>query len=194
MSILSVFFKRRGKLPLKSGAPPQGSSGSLCAEDGLWYTGDLRVKQNGEDFDISLIDESLVKAFRAKFPGTGEPISGERALIIAHVFASLYSVLDRWRLAEPAAWTESASRELGALSRICSRLGGNTRPIDFFCDKRRINDVAISFVDVLQKHPGIRPSFGEDFFTLYNITLKFGNLLGCGGAVSASASLYGAVR
>lgn len=191
MSIFSAFFKRRGKLPLKSGAHPQASSGSLCAEDGLWHTGDLRVKQNGEDFDISLVDESLVNTFRAKFPGTGEPISGERALIIAHVFAALDGALEMWKLAEPRAWSESASRELRALSRICSRLGGNTRSIEPFCAPDRLRSIAASFVDVLRKHPGIRPKFGSGFFTVYNVAMQFGNLLGCGGAVGAAANLYG---
>jgi hypothetical protein len=191
MSIFSTFFKGRGQLSRKSSADPQASSGSLCAEDGLLHTGDLRVKQNGEDFDISLADESLVNTFRAKFPGTGETISGDRALIIAHVFAALDGALETWKLAEPAAWSESANRELRALSRICSRLGGNTRPIDFFCDSQRIRNVAASFVNVLRKHPGIRPKFGSGRFTVYNVTMQFGNLLGCGGAVSASANLYG---
>jgi hypothetical protein len=123
MSIFSRFFKRRGQLSRKSGGNSQVSHGSLCTEDSLWRAGDLRVRQHGEDFDIWLVDEPLVNTFRAKFPGAGEAISDERALIIAHVFAALDGALEAWRLAEPTAWPESASRELRALPRICSRLG-----------------------------------------------------------------------
>ncbi len=191
MSIFSRFFKRRGQVSRESGRNCQASHGSLCTEDGLWRTGDLRVRQHGEDFDISLVDESLVNTFRAKFPGAGEVISGERALIIAHVLAALDGALEAWRLAEPTAWPDSASRELRALPRICSRLGGNTGSIGFFCDPRRICNIAASFVDVLRNHPGIRPNFGSGVFTVYNVTMQFGNILGCGGAVSAAANIYG---
>jgi class 3 adenylate cyclase len=191
MSIFSKFLKRRSPLSRETGANSQVSHGSLCTLDSLWRTGDLRVRQHGEKFDISLEDESLANAFRAKFPGAGETISGERALIIAHVFAALDGALEAWRLAEPTAWPESASRELRALPRICSRLGGNTSPIGFFCDPQRIRNIAASFVDVLRNHPGIRPNFGSGLFTVYNVTIQFGNILGCGGAVGAAANFYG---
>jgi hypothetical protein len=77
------------------------------------------------------------------------------------------------------------------LPRICSRLGGNTSPIGFFCDPQRIRNIAASFVDVLRNHPGIRPNFGSGLFTVYNVTIQFGNILGCGGAVGAAANFYG---
>jgi hypothetical protein len=191
MGIFSKFFKFQGQVTPETSGNSQVSQGSVSTDEGLWRTRNLRVKQKGEDFDISLVDESLVNTFRAKFPGAGEAISGERALIIAHVFAALDAALQTWRAAEPTAWPDSAGRELRALARICSRLGGNTRPIDSFCDPRRIRTIAVSFVDVLQNHPGIRPKFGTGSFTLYNITIKFGNILGCGGAVGAAANTYG---
>lgn len=190
MSIFSRFF-RQGQSSQESDGRSQMSPSLLSAEHVLWRTGDLRVKRAGENFEISLVDESLVKSFRAKFPGSGEAIEGERALIVAHVFAALAGALEAWRLAEPTAWPESASRELRALPRICSRLGGNTRSISFFCDPQRIRDVAASFVDVLRNHPGIRPKFGSGSFTVYNVSMRFGNALGCGGAVMTSAKIYG---
>ena len=188
---MGEIYDSGGELPGDSSALLSTPPGSLLTEDGLWRTGDLRVKRDGEDFHISLVDKTLVKTFRAKFPGKSDVISGERALIIAHVFAALDGALEAWKLAEPTAWPESARREAKALVRICSRLGGNTRPIDFFCDPQQIRDVAASFVDVLRNHPDIRPKFGSGFFTVYNVTIRFGNALGCGGAVSAVANLYG---
>lgn len=164
--------------------------GFLCTKCGLWHTADIRIHRDEKTaFSFSLVDDSLGQKFKNAYPGGGGAIKNERLGTLAHVLASLHGALDRWRSSEPSAWSDRTSSELPILIRICARIGGNASA-SCICDPSRINAVANSFVNILRNHPEIRASFGRDYFTLWNITIAFGNTLGCGGALQAIMEFY----
>ncbi len=121
----------------------------------------------------------------------GERLEGSKVAVLAKVGMCLSETFEAMLPGEREIWNAACVKELSALKRSWQKINLQFPSSAGLIDTQKVRELACLYVSRVSKDASARANLAAGTYTLFWLTIDFGNALGCGGALKTALEWYG---